>query len=206
MSESQDAELFLISFHAAFNDRDEIRDFFKREDVKPLLVIDEAHYLKQVGGNWSKAILSFAKYARFRCVLTGTPMPKSYSDLFNLFEFLWPDQNLIDNEAKIVIQKFEKNNNILAAKEALRNRIGPLFYRVRKSDLGLLAPNFNPPIIVSMKKYERLIYDAILTRIKHYAKDDYFFQKAFLVKFLFRGCHRRIFFFIHGSIIYDSLV
>lgn len=173
LSASQDAELFLISFHAAFNDRDEIRDFFKREDVKPLLVIDEAHYLKQVGGNWSKAILSFAKYASFRCVLTGTPMPKSYSDLFNLFEFLWPDQNLIDNETKIVIQRFEKNNNILAAKEALRSRIGSLFYRVRKSDLGLLEPKFNPPIIVSMKKYERLIYDAILTRIKHYAKDDY---------------------------------
>ncbi|MCK9573668.1 MAG: DEAD/DEAH box helicase, partial [Candidatus Omnitrophica bacterium] len=130
-------------------------------------------YLKQIGGNWSKAILSFAKYASFRCVLTGTPMPKSYSDMFNLFEFLWPEQNVINNETKIFIQKFEKNNNILAAKETLRNCIGSLFYRVRKSDLGLLEPNFNPPVIVPMKKYERLIYDAILTRIKHYAKDDY---------------------------------
>jgi SNF2 family DNA or RNA helicase len=173
LSESQDVELFLISFHASFNDRDEIKEFFQREDVKPLVVIDEAHYLKQIGGNWSKAILSFAKYASFRCVLTGTPMPKSYSDMFNLFEFLWPEQNVIDNETKISIQRFEKNNNIQAAKENMRDCMGSLFYRVRKSDLGLLEPNFNPPIIVSMNKYERLIYDAILTRIRHYAKDDY---------------------------------
>lgn len=173
LSESQNEELFLISFHVAFNDRDDIKEFFKRDDVKPLLVIDEAHYLKQIGGNWARAILSFAKYASFRYVLTGTPMPKSYSDIFNLYDFLWPDQDVINGESKILIQAFEKKNNIQEAQDKLRNCIGPLFYRVRKSDLGLLPPNFNPPIIVSMNKYERLIYEGILTRIKHYAKDDF---------------------------------
>lgn len=172
-SEAKEEELFLISYHAAFNDQNEIREFFGRKDIKPMLVIDEAHYLKQVGGNWSKAILSFSRYANYKCVLTGTPMPKSYTDMFNLFEFLWPEQNVIDNERKIFIQNFEKNNDISAAKETMRDCIGPLFYRVRKSDLGLLEQNFNPPVIVPMKEYERLIYDAIFTRIKHYAKDDY---------------------------------
>ncbi|MBK7620146.1 MAG: hypothetical protein IPJ10_12580 [Flavobacteriales bacterium] len=43
-----------------------------------------------MGGSWASAVLSTAPHATYRCILTGTPIPKSYSDLYNLFEFLWP--------------------------------------------------------------------------------------------------------------------
>jgi len=186
LSEAKDTELFLISYHAACNDRIEIGEFFKRDDIQPMLVVDEAHYLKQIGGNWAEAILSFAQHAKFKCALTGTPMPKSYTDLFNLFEFLWPGQNIFDNESKILIHNYEKEKNIDSAKAILRDRISPLFYRVRKKELGLREPNFLPPIIIPMKKYEKLIYDAILTRIRHYSKEDYL-QNINIVDKLRRG-------------------
>lgn len=172
-SSSNTEELFLITFHSAFNDSEDIKKFFKRDDIKPMLVIDEAHYIKQLGGNWARAILSFCKFAEYRCVLTGTPMPKSYVDVFNLYDFLWPDQEVISEATRINIQSLEQSNQIERAKDELKVCIGPLFYRVRKSDLGLMEPNFHDPIRIKMNNYESKIYNAVITRIRHFNNDDY---------------------------------
>jgi SNF2 family DNA or RNA helicase len=56
----------------------------------------------------------------------------------------------------------------------LDERIGPLFYRVRKQDLGLAPQVFHPPIVVQMNKYERLAYDHIMDNVKTLSKEDYF--------------------------------
>ncbi|MEK6652113.1 MAG: helicase-related protein, partial [Nitrospirota bacterium] len=103
----------------------------------------------------------------------GTPLPKSYSDIFNLFDFLWPYDNPIDSSTKIHIQLQEEKRDTVSIKEILEQKIGPLFYRVRKRDLGLISPIFHPPRVLTMNKYEKLIYDAIDKKIRNYAKEDY---------------------------------
>ena len=104
-------ELYLITFHTLLNDQDEILDFFKNNKIKPLIVIDEAHYIKKIEGNWAKAVLKIARYAEYRCVLTGTPIPKSYTDLYNLIDFLWPENNLIEKDKRALLRINEENKN-----------------------------------------------------------------------------------------------
>ena len=137
------------------------------------LVIDEAHYIKQVNGNWASAVLNIAKHSKFRCILTGTPIPKSFSDIYNLFDFLWPQNESIESSARIKLQTFEKSNRIPEAKSLLENRIGSLFYRVRKKDLGLTEQVFHDPIVLSMNNYEKTIYEAIERNIRNYPMDAY---------------------------------
>ena len=48
------------------------------EISRSFLVVDEAHYIKQIEGKWAKAVLSLAPDAKYRCILTGTPSPHSY--------------------------------------------------------------------------------------------------------------------------------
>jgi len=55
----------------------------------------------------------------------------------------------------------------------LDKNIGPLFYRVRKSELSLIPAVFNPPIELEMNVLERRVYDAIENRIRSYAQQDY---------------------------------
>jgi len=167
------SELYLTTFQTMQNDQDELIRFFNSNNISPFMVIDEGHYIKQLGGNWAKAALNIAKYAKYRCVLTGTPIPKSYTDIFNLFDYLWPDNNPIDASSKTRIQIDESINNIGEIKQILEDKIGPLFYRVRKMDLGLIKPIFHPPIILEMNHYERLLHDAIKRKIIDYEKDDY---------------------------------
>ena len=167
------AELYLTTFQTLINDQKEINTFLSQKGINVFLVIDEAHYIKQVNGNWASAVLDIAKHAKFRCVLTGTPIPKCFSDLFNLFDFLWPDNETIESSSRIKLKSLENSNKINEAKDILETKVGPLFYRVRKSDLGLMPAKFHDPILLSMNKYEKIIYEAIEKKIRHYAIDDY---------------------------------
>ncbi len=170
---NQTADLYLTTFQSLLNDKEEVTAFFKQRRGRVYLVIDEAHYIKQIGGRWASAIVELGENTNYRCVLTGTPMPRKYSDAFNLFDFLWPENSPISSDTKNRIILLEENNDSKAAKELLVESIGPLFYRVRKSDLGLLPPLFHDPIMLEMNRYERKIYDAIENRIRNYSQDDY---------------------------------
>ena len=175
-------ELYLTTFQTLINDQKEINTFFSQKGINAFLVIDEAHYIKQVNGNWASAVLNISKHSKFRCILTGTPIPKSFSDVYNLFDFLWPENDPIESSSKIKLQTLEKGNKINEAKEILENKVGPLFYRVRKKDLGLKPAIFHEPIVLSMNKYEQIIYDAIEKKIRGYAMDDYLQNIDFITK------------------------
>lgn len=166
-------ELYLISFQTLLNDYEEISSFLSDPNVKAMLVLDEAHYIKQIGGSWANAALTIAPHAEYRMILTGTPMPKSYSDLFNMFHFLFPENTLIDEETKFKLNECEKNSNLDEATNILEQAIGPFFYRVRKSELELKPQLFTKPQQIKMNPIERKVYDAIFKNIMNYCKDDY---------------------------------
>src|SRR5690606_36350474 len=46
-------ELYLSTFHTALNDYKDIIKFFSQIGIKAFLIIDEAHYIKQLGGSWA---------------------------------------------------------------------------------------------------------------------------------------------------------
>ena len=67
-----------------------------------------------------------------------------------------------------------KRNEFGEASKLLRKSIGPLFYRVRKSDLGLAPQIFNDPTLIQMNQHERRVYDLVLDRIRVASQSDYF--------------------------------
>ena len=180
------SELYLTTFQTLLNDQNDLITFLHGKNTKVFLVIDEAHYIKQINGNWANAVLKISKHVNYRCVLTGTPLPKSYIDVFNLFDFLWPNDEPIDSNTKATIQIQEECGDIASAKELLKTTAGPLFYRVRKSELGLIPPLFHAPYILPMNKYEQIIYDAIENKIRTYSERDYL-NNIDLVRKLRRG-------------------
>jgi SNF2 family DNA or RNA helicase len=167
------AELYLSTFQTLTNDQAEVKFLFQRTGMNLFLVIDEAHYIKQIGGNWSSAAIELARFAKYRCILTGTPCPHSFADLFNLFEFLWPSNDPIGPENRIRIRTAEQEGEIETAQQILKKTIGPMFYRVTKADLGLTRPIFHPPIVIPMNEQEQFVYDAITLKIRNSAKFDY---------------------------------
>jgi len=184
-------ELYLSTFHTALNDCRDIINFFSQINLKAFLIIDEAHYIKQLGGSWANSLLEIGKKAAYKGVLTGTPIPKSYKDVFNLFDFLWQENSPLSQDDKIQIGIWEKNKKNENVKNLLEDQIGPLFYRVRKKDLGLIPAIFHDPIIVPMKKVEKIIYESIKAKIFELDQSDYFRNEDILTK-LWKGRMMRL--------------
>ncbi len=57
-----------------------------------LLVFDEVHKVKRVNGEYAQQALRIAHGARYTVVLTGTPIPNTYQDIYNLLHILFQDE------------------------------------------------------------------------------------------------------------------
>ena len=180
------SELYLSTFQTIMNDYLDVIKLLNQNGVNAFFVVDEAHYMKQIGGSWANSLLQVAKHTQYRCILTGTPMPKSYIDIFNLFDFLWLSDSPLTDEDKIKINIHEKNKKNEEVRKILKDSIGPLFYRVRKNDLGLKPAIFHKPIIIKMNVYENKIYELLRSKIYELSKNDFFENPNILTK-LWKG-------------------
>ena len=176
------SDLYLTSYQTLQRDAEHVEVLFHHQGVKFFFVIDEAHYIKQLDGLWANAVLTIAHHAQRRCILTGTPFPRSYTDSFNLFDALWPDFSPISEQKKHKIEYLSQKKRFEAASQVLDEAISPLFYRVRKIELGLAAQHFHQPLLVTMHKYERIIYNAIFDKIRNVSRSDYFRDIDLLMK------------------------
>lgn len=161
---SEDIELILISYQSAsINDDDiiNIQDYLKRHDV--MLVLDEAHKIKNTdGGKIAEGIKSLSKYAKSIVVLTGTPAPNGYQDLYNIYKFIWPSKNIIPFPLPYLREMSESINPSIKANIAkLIDYISPFFIRITKSALALPRPVEHSPILVPMNEHQKIIYEYI---------------------------------------------
>jgi len=152
------SEITLMSYQSVANSVEGLIYFLKKNKV--MLVLDEAHKIKNTsGGKTATAVMELAKFASSRVILTGTPVPNGYEDLYNIYNFIWPKKDIIGfrlNQLKDMTSE-ERDPRI----DELIENISPFFIRIRKKDLGIPEPIINPPIIVEMGKVQRKIYDYI---------------------------------------------
>ena len=151
-------ELFLCHYQTAANDKEIIIELCRTHKV--LLVIDESHYIKRfAGGVWSDALLTIAPHATRRIILSGTPMPNGYMDLWSQMTFLWPGKQLL-GEKNAYKARCESPDQ----QDEIKKEIRPFFYRVKKSDLKLPEPKFNR-VKYSLKPIQAQIYHALSVRL-----------------------------------------
>lgn len=154
------AELTLIFHGGVRNLQQEIIDFLKTNST--MVVVDEAHRIKNPDGVWGRSAVEISKEARSRVILTGTPVPNGYEDLYNLYQFIYPFKfksilgfhyaNLLD-----------MTSNSSPDSERVKNfteNISPFFIRIKKKDLDL-PPKEEKIIEVEMNVRQREIYDFI---------------------------------------------
>lgn len=149
------ADVIVVTYHTANNDRQRLIQFLRSRRV--MMVLDESHYVKGTGA-LAEMVLQLAPEAERRVVLTGTPMPNGYIDLWTQASFLWPEQYLFGNRTQF--------RTLIATREGeqeARERLRPLFTRVRKSDLSLPGQRYIRERI-SMGPQQERIYKILAAR------------------------------------------
>lgn len=102
-------------------------------DIKTMLVFDEVHRIKNPIGKRAKKALELSKKPKFKYVLTGTPIPNTYQDIYNFLHILYGneynsyfgwDSNFLYNPKMRQINEINK-------------KLYPFFWRTNKNDLNV---------------------------------------------------------------------
>lgn len=164
-------ELTLIFHGGVDRFQNDIIDFLKRN--KTMVVVDEAHRIKNPEGVWGRSATEISKEAVSRVILTGTPVPNGYQDIFNLYKFIYPFK--FKEILKFHYHNLEDmtNNNSPESQrvQELKNNISPYFIRIKKNDLKL-PPIEEKYIPVEMDSHQREIYDFIESQYLPHFKEN----------------------------------
>ena len=155
--ETGNKNLFLFNYESLSNYTKEIK---KKLDQKTLLVFDEIHKIKKIDGQWAKKALEISENSNYIIALTGTPIPNSYLDIYNLLHILYNQEY---NDFFAFTPKMLKRPN----EEIINNinkRINPFFCRTTKKELGV--PEVEEDIIyhVDATKNENRILKILINK------------------------------------------
>jgi SNF2 family DNA or RNA helicase len=165
------AELTLIFHGGVDRYQNDIIDFLKRN--KTMIVVDEAHRIKNPEGIWGRSVTEISKEAISRVILTGTPVPNGYQDIFNLYKFIYPfkfKEILKFHYHNLEDMSYSGTPESERVQE-LKNNISPYFIRIKKKDLNL-PPVEEKDIYIEMDFRQREIYDFIESQYLPHFKDN----------------------------------
>jgi SNF2 family DNA or RNA helicase len=158
---AEKADLVLLNYHVAANDGERFRDLLA--NTVSMLVLDESHYVKSItDSKWAASVRSLAPLAKKRVILSGTPAPNSIVDLWSQFNFLYPTETPLGPRDQFLF-RVEHSGEGEAASET-RKLVWPLFWRIRKRDLGLQKPRVTK-IAVRMGEVQAAIYQALAFKV-----------------------------------------
>ena len=166
------AELTLIFHGGVDRYQNDIIDFLKRN--KSMVVVDEAHRIKNPEGIWGRSVTEISKEAISRVILTGTPVPNGYQDIFNLYKFIYPfkfKEILKFHYHNLEDMTYNSQPESSRVQE-LKENISPYFIRIKKEDLNL--PEVEEYVMsIDMDPYQREIYDFIESQyIENFKEND----------------------------------
>ncbi len=81
--------LFLINYESVGSVLPELTDIVAKNT---LLVLDEVHKVKRINGAYATNTVELAKAACYVVAMTGTPIPNTYKDIYNMLHILYPDE------------------------------------------------------------------------------------------------------------------
>lgn len=114
-------EIMLITYQQLINVYNLIGTYLSKHES--FIFIDESHRMKKgIDGKASSAILRLSGIAKYKLVMSGTPMPQYKTDLIPQFSFLYP--------------------GIPVTADTIEANIKKIYVRTTKADLGLNDPNF----------------------------------------------------------------
>jgi len=132
-----------------------------------MLVVDESSRIKRPSAKRTKAITKFGKHAKYKRIMTGTPITKGPEDVYSQFRFLDPQilgyDSFYSFRARYCIMGGFENRQIVSYQnvdELTRNIEGHSFRVLKKDCLDLPSKIYQRyPVELSVK--QRKVYDKL---------------------------------------------
>ena len=106
-------------------------------DKHTLLVFDEVHKVKRINGEYAENALRLSREAYYVVAMTGTPIPNSYTDIYNLLHILFPYEYDEYFDFTVPTLRNPEASDIVA----INDKLQPFFCRTTKDQLGVPKAN-----------------------------------------------------------------
>lgn len=163
MYDTGNSNLILINYEALGMYKSEIIDFV---DNNTLLVYDEVHKVKRLEGEkpgtYAGHALDISKSSPYTIVMTGTPIPNSYIDLYNMLHILYDEEYKEFFGFPIKMLKNPSEEEL----EMINDKIQAFFCRTTKQEL--MVPDVEPDKLIEVKstKEEQKLFKIISNKYR----------------------------------------
>lgn len=152
--------LFLINYESVGGVLPELTEIVSKDT---LLVLDEVHKVKRINGAYATNAVELAKAACYVVAMTGTPIPNTYKDIYNMLHILYPDEYGEFFRFSPQTLKAPTKQDI----QDINDKLQPFFCRTTKKQLQVPAaepdkfafaqatPGENRLLAILSKKYAR---------------------------------------------------
>lgn len=155
--------LFLFNYESLGTYENEIIELI---DDRTLLVFDEVHKVKKVDGEkpgtYAGYALKISKKSKYTIVMTGTPIPNSYTDIYNILHILYNDEyrEFFGFPIQMLKRPSEQERNMI------NEKIQPFFCRTTKQQLMVPKANEDELILIKTSKEEQKLFEIITARYR----------------------------------------
>lgn len=129
---------------------------------KTFLVFDEVHRVKKINGNRATHALNVAKDSNYTIVMTGTPIPNSYQDVYNLLHLLFP----YEYKAFFNFNPYQLSKPSEDDIERINSSIQPFFCRTTKDQLHVPPPNEDELLTVAANVSEQKVFEILCKKYR----------------------------------------
>lgn len=142
------------------------------------VIVDESEYIKGHRAARTRRITTLSERARYRMILTGTPLSQGVVDLFTQMRFLSPkilgynSFYMFAREHLVYSDKFPGKIVKSLRTDYLAARIAPYVYQVTKDECLDLPPKLYKPIYFRMSPAQRAAYEQAKEEILYDLYDD----------------------------------
>lgn len=133
--------LFLVNYESLAKYQNALSNIV---DSRTMIVFDEVHKIKRVESLRAQIAIDLAERTKYRYVLTGTPIPNSYQDIWNFLHILYNVEFDSYFDFNLASLCSPDNNQIIDINE----KLSPFFWRVTKNELNV--PKENEDVVLKI--------------------------------------------------------
>ncbi|RRN48026.1 DNA/RNA helicase, partial [Streptococcus suis] len=152
--------LFLVNYESLAKYHNALSNII---DSRTMVVFDEVHKIKRVESQRAQIAIDLAERTKYRYVLTGTPIPNSYQDIWNFLHILYNVEFDSYFDFNLASLCRPDNNQIIEINE----KLSPFFWRVTKKELNVPKENDDTVLKIVANNIEQQLIDLMWKKFSH---------------------------------------
>ncbi|WP_252504307.1 SNF2-related protein [Sporosarcina sp. Marseille-Q4943] len=160
IAEAGKCNIILVNYESVAKYRDVLSSVI---DDRTMLILDEVHKIKGIQSARAQSVMDVSKRAKYKYALTGTPIPNSYEDIYNLLNILFDDEYAI----YFNFRKDQLRNPNTIMMERINDLMYPFFWRTTKEELQVPPANENDIRFVLASDQEQELLNLLYRKYGH---------------------------------------